>query len=69
MTLITATRERILDADEMRQHAIACPSCGTTALDGRCLNIGGCDTADRQASRQSRAAGAPRAWTMGGNVD
>lgn len=55
--------------DELTQRKLACPSCGVTALHGRCLNIGDCQTADEQASRQSTTKGAPTAWTLGGNVD
>lgn len=41
---------------------------------GQCLNVGGCDTADRAATRSSlrkgtAASARPAAWTLGGRVD
>ena len=52
-----------------------CAGCGdTVAPSGKCLNVGDCRRADRQASRSSLARGTaasarPAAWTLGGRVD
>ena len=52
-----------------------CATCAEiTAPNGRCLNVGACRTADRQATRTSLRRGAaasarPSAWTISGSVD
>lgn len=57
------------------QDLPTCGHCGDVLTPaGKCLNVGTCRTADRQASRQSLRRGAaasarPSAWTIGGRVD
>lgn len=61
-------------ADRFAELA-TCPTCAeVTAPSGRCLNVGSCRTADRQATRTSLRRGAaasarPAAWTRSGSVD
>lgn len=54
---------------------MACQACETTLPpNGVCLEIGACELADRDATRQSRAGrtakyGVPAAWNARGSVD
>lgn len=60
-------------ADRFAELAIC--SCGETITPaGKCLNVGACNRADRQATRGSLARGTaassrPSAWNLGGMVD
>lgn len=65
----------IVDVDDCDIHElVTCASCGTvTAPDGRCMEIGACETADtgatRGAARQTSKFGIPAAWNARGSVD
>jgi hypothetical protein len=61
-------------ADEYGADVATCATCAETLMpNGRCLNVGACRTADRDATRGSMrrgvAASAPAAWTARGYVD
>jgi hypothetical protein len=51
--------------------APACPSCGTTTIDGTCVEIGACERADMLASRigKGETMKAPHAVNIRGAVD
>lgn len=65
---------RIRDARVLADRLPRCDCGEILSPRGHCLNVGGCDTADRQATRGSLSRGAaasarPSAWTLGGRVD
>jgi hypothetical protein len=73
-TIPHAAPSRIEDAAALADRLPKC-SCGEILTPrGHCLNVGGCDTADRAATRSSlrrgtAASARPAAWTLGGRVD
>lgn len=49
-----------------------CATCADALVDGTCLNIGACATADRSATPRDRGAASmarPSAFTISGRVD
>ena len=72
---------QLTDYPAQANHAEALPArlprcaCGEILTPrGHCLNIGGCDTADRNATRPSlrrgtAASARPSAWSASGRVD
>jgi hypothetical protein len=73
-TIPFPAQSRIADAAALVDRLPKCDCGEILSPRGHCLNVGGCETADRAATRSSlrkgtAASARPAAWTLGGRVD
>lgn len=72
MSVVTRTIPATIPATVPAVNRTTCATCADTLVDGTCLNLGQCATADKAATPRDRGAASmarPSAFTISGRVD